>query len=327
MNKRRTFTQLTQKKRDRIESLLDEGVTQTEVARILKVDKSTISREVARRRKEDGRYDAEVAEHKAKVKRSGSKHQGMKVEKYPELKKRIISELKQKRSPDEIAGRMWKERLKPRIGTSAIYKWLYSAFGQRYCKYLCTKRYRKRKQKKKTKREMIPNRVSLSKRPRTKGLVHAEGDTLVSGRKTGSRGAASLVVLKKTKLLFGNRLPNLKPSSMVASVRKIEAKVSIDTLTLDNGIENKYHEMFEVPAYFCDPHAPWQKPLVEQNIGLMRRWGIKKGSDLSKLSEKEYQKMLHYLNSKYRKSLGYQNAYEAAYRDGIIERLPEGGCI
>lgn len=310
-----------------MEALLEEGTKQCDIAAILKVDKSTVSREVARRKKEDGRYDAEAAEHKAKVKRSGSKHQGMKVEKYPELKKRIIAELKEKRSPDEIAGRMRKERVRPRIGTNAIYKWLYSSFGQQYCKYLCTKRYRKRKQKKKTKREMIPNRVSISKRPRTKGLVHAEGDTLVSGKKTKSRGAASLVVLKKTKLLFGNRLPNLKPKSMVASIGKIEEKVSIDTLTLDNGIENRYHETFQVSAYFCDPHAPWQKPLVEQSIGLMRRWGIKKGSDLSKLSEKEYQKMLHFLNSKYRKSLGYQNSYEAAHRDGIIERLPGDGCI
>jgi len=57
----------------------------------------------------DGRYDADTAQHKAHVKRLYSKYQGMKIEDRPSLKAHIITELKQKRSPDEIAGRINKK--------------------------------------------------------------------------------------------------------------------------------------------------------------------------------------------------------------------------
>ena len=322
MKKVNEFAHLTDKKRDRIESLLDAGNSQKEIAKILKVHPSTISREIGTRKKEDGQYDADTAAHKAGIKRSNSKYQGMKLERHPALKQRIITELKACRSPDEIAGMLQLEKLSPRIGTNAIYKWLYSAYGQQYCRYLCTKRYRKKVQKQTVKREMIPGRVSIDKRPRTRGLVHAEGDTLVSGRKTGSCAAASMVAIQKTKLLLGDRLDNMRPASMEASMVRIGQAATIDTFTMDNGIENKTHHLFGVTTYFCDPHAPWQKPLVEQSIGLLRRWCIKKGTDLALVSPQQYQDMLHYLNHKKRKSLGYQSAYEASFKSGIIETLP-----
>jgi IS30 family transposase len=320
--KRKIFHHLDHKKRDRIEALLNEGHLQKDIAKILKVHPGTICREIKKRKKSNGIYDAEKAEGKAQVKRSRSKYQGMKIEKYPELRKRIEKELKACRSPDEIAGMLKVEKLAPRIGTNAIYKWLYSAQGQRYCKYLCTERYHKKKHKISVKRTMIPNRVSIDKRKKTRGLIHAEADTLVSGRKSGSRAAASMVAIQKTKLMLGDRLDNLKPKIMEASMLNAVKMVTIDTLTMDNGIENKNHERFTVSTYFCDPHAPWQKPLVEQSIGLLRRWYIKKGTDLSTVSRKRYKDMLHYFNHKKRKSLGYKSAYEASLECGIIEILP-----
>src|ERR1700689_5212596 len=96
---RQGWHQLKQKDRDRMEALLDAGETQAEIAKILKVHESTISREKQRKRK-DGRYDAATAQHKAGVERGHSKYQGMKVESNPELKAYIIARLKEKRSPD-----------------------------------------------------------------------------------------------------------------------------------------------------------------------------------------------------------------------------------
>jgi IS30 family transposase len=318
--KRRQFRHLKQHDRDRIEALLNSGNTQEEISKILNFDAGSISRENKKRKLKNGRYSATAAQHKARLKRLNSKHQVMKIEKYPELRKQIIAELKNRRSPDEISGRMKYKKQTPRVGTNAIYKWLYSAWGQAYCHLLCTKRYRPRKQKKKTKREMIPNRISIEKRPK-KG-IHAEGDLFVSPTKTGSLNSGAIICVPVSKLLVGTMIENKKPSTMTMAVKSVVTDLNIDDLTFDNGIENKEHERFGLPAYFCDPHSPWQKPHVENGIGLVRRWFIPKKTDLKDISENQLQNCLHILNGKYRKSLGYQSAYEVSLKRGIIQKIP-----
>lgn len=306
-----------------MEDLLDDGVKQFEIARILKVDKSTVSRELKRKRK-NGRYDADTAEHKALVKRANAKYQGMKIERCPELKKRIVKELKVKRSPDEIAGRMSVEKIEPRVGTVAIYKWLYSAFGQQYCRYLCTQRWRKRpRTKSKTGRHLIPNMVRIEALP--KGSVnrtrygHYESDTFVSPKKSAVKTSGAVSCEKKSKLVLGRKIPNMKPSSMKRAMKSIESKVVMKTTTMDRGIENTRHEEWGVDAYCCDPSSPWQKPLVEGTIGLLRRWFWPKGTNLSKVSNYKFQKNIKIINNKYRKSLRYRSALEVALEHGILK--------
>ena len=75
-----------------------------------------------------------------------------------------------------------------------------------------------------------------------------------------------------------------------------------------------------IRTYFCNPHSPWQKPLIENSIGLLRRWFLPKGTDLSKVTEEELQKYIYILNHKYRKSLGYKSADEAARERGILKK-------
>jgi IS30 family transposase len=318
--KKRHFHHLKQNERDRIESLLDSGNTQEEISKILDFDAGSISRENNKRKLKNGHYSATAAQVKAQVKRLNSKYQGMKIEKYPELRKQVIAGLKDRRSPDEIAGRMKREKQTLRVGANAIYKWLYSAWGQAYCHLLCTKRYRPRKQKKKTKREMIPNRISIEKRPK-KG-IHGEGDLFVSPTKTGSLNSGAIICVPASKLLAGTMIENKKPTTMTVAIKAVVTNLNINDLTFDNGIENKEHKQFGLPTYFCDPHSPWQKPHVENGIGLVRRWFIPKKTDLKNVSEEQFQIYLHILNGKYRKSLNYRSAYEVSLKRGIIQKIP-----
>ena len=140
---RKPFTHLTQYDRDRIEEMRFHGIKRVDIARILGRDKGTISRELRKYTNKHQRYNATKAQKSAEAARKGSKAVGMKIEKYPKLRARIISELKALRAPDEIAGRMKQEQYFPRVGTNAIYKWLYSAHGKAYCPYLCTKKVHK----------------------------------------------------------------------------------------------------------------------------------------------------------------------------------------
>jgi len=323
MKKHIRYTHLDEHARDRLQALLARDHTQQEAAQILNVHPSTVSREVRKHGSRSGGYDAAEAQRKARNKRSLASYKGRKIESHPELKERIIRELKAHRSPDEIAGRMRKEKLRPRVGKDAIYAWLYSEWGGQYAKYLCTRRYRRKKQRKTMKREMIPNRTPLGERPRTPGLVHGEGDTFLSPKKAHTTASGFLVCEEETNFLAGEIMPDLRPKSTTKAVERIRGIIALDDLTVDNGIENKHHEDWSIPAYFCDPHAPWQKPHVENNIGLLRRWFLKKGTDLSTVTNEEFQEYLAILNGKYRRSLGYESACERASARGIIKKRIE----
>ena len=322
MKKREGFRHLIAKDRDRIHALYGHGHTQVAIAKVLGVTKGTISRELGRYGKATWRYSATRAQKDAEEKRTHSKCLGMKIESQPLLRQSIIKELKRLRSPDEIAGRMKKEKRRCRVGTAAIYKWLYSDAGTPYCRYLCTRRVRKKRQSRLSKKILIPNRVSFREKPATKGLIHAEGDLFVSPTKLREPACGLLVVVPRAHLLAGSIVPNKTTKVIVPAMQEISATLPLDTCTFDNGIENVHHKDFGVDAYFCDKGAPWQKPHVESSIGLIRRWFLPKGTNLGTISNMTFQSQLHLLNHKYRKSLGYQSAYEVALSTGIITTVP-----
>jgi IS30 family transposase len=328
---RNTFVHLDSYARDRIEALWHAGHTHTEIAQVLGVHKSTVSREIRYRRRNDGIYSATAAEHKAGVKRSYSKYQGMKIERCPDLKTHIITELKRLRSPDEIAGRMKREKQSPRISTDAIYKWLRSVFGQGYCRYLCTKRsWKKRQRQDMHKRVMIPNMTSvhsLSEDIRNgKVSGHFEGDTFVSPKRAHTTESVAILIEKSSTLLVAQKIRGMSPSLMAGAVQDMQEQVNIKSLTLDRGIENREHEDFGIVVVFCDSHAPWQKPRIEGSIGLARRWFWPKGTDLSLVSEEELQMGIFILNSKYKKSLQYRSAFEVAMESGTLRSNYSTSC-
>ena len=313
----RTFKHLNLYSRDRIESLWNDGVEQKMIAKIVGVHKSTVSREIKRRQKEDGTYSATTAEQKALVKRENSKYQGMKIEQNQKLRKYIISELKQFQSPDGIAGRMKDEGWPVRVSGDAIYRWLRSSFGQRYCKYLCTKRYRKKPHSEAPQRQIIANMVSIHNMPPDPGFV-TEGDTFLSPKKI-SRASAVLVVWRESKLLKGDLVKSLRPIHTTRVMRKIHTENKSDAMVLDQGGENREKDKFNVPTYFCDPASPRQKPLIESSIGLCRRWFWPKGTNLRLVSKEEFQTNIEILNNKYRKSLRYRSANEVSKQYGILK--------
>lgn len=316
MAKTKIFVQLDEYKRDRIEALLGQGVEKKLIAKIIGVHKSTITREIQKRSKMNGEYKANSAHRKSLIARSNSKYQGMKIERHPELRKHIISELKKYQSPDCIAGRMKEEKWSTRVSGDAIYRWLRSVYGARYCKYLCTKRYNKRKQTDPPKRHIIPNMVSIHTVLPNSGVV-TEGDTFLSPKKI-SKTSAVLVAWRESKLLKGGLIKSLRPINTTKVMKKIHMENKSNLMILDQGIENQEHEKFKVPTCFCDPASPRQKPLIESSIGLCRRWFWPKGTNLAKISKEEFQEKIEILNNKYRKTLRYRSANEVSRECGII---------
>ena len=123
------------------------------------------------------------------------------------------------------------------------------------------------------------------------------------------------------KLFLAKKIPSIAPREMTVAMNHFEKEAKMLSLTMDNGIENKDHEQWKTPVFCADPYSPWQKPLIECTIGLLRRWYFKKGTDWSRVSEVRLHDAVTFLNHKYRKSLGYQSAIEVATAHGIMKKI------
>ena len=217
----------------------------------------------------------------------------------------------QKQSPEAIARRLKKE-FKIQISHTSIYKWIYlsnaQSNAQRNAKYLCFRRCKKKKVNgNKTKREMIPDLVSIDKC--SLSGVHWEGDLFVSPRKLPHSVSAAMFVEQKSQYIQVYKLENRKTSTMLWEVNIFLKNHKLSDITFDRGIENKDYKKFKTNSCFCDPRAPWQKAHVENNIELLRKWFFPKGTNLQKVSQKKLNESVDILNRKWRKSLGYKSAF------------------
>jgi len=309
------------KKAERLEIsvLLKKEYSFREIAEALKRSPNTISYEI-KNNSVNGKYDPLKAHAKARHRKRMSKFQWMKIEENKELKKYIIQGLKDGWNPDEIAGRMKEEKKPFYASKTAIYDWLRSNRGQRYCKCLYSKRcYKKKRKEKKTKKVMIPDRVSIDKRflgadNRTR-FGHWERDAVISG-KNGS-GSLAVAQERKSRLVMARKTKTMSPKEHNTKTKKMTKNMLVKSYTYDNGIENKKHRELGVPTFFCDPYSSWQKGGVENANKMIRRY-IPKGSDISKISDRFLQRIIEKINKKPRKILGYKSALEVAMAGGVL---------
>ncbi len=326
------YTHLTIYERDRIEALQRSGHTPQEIAMNLKRNKSTVSREMKRnnryeyskkgRWKRTDNYEAEKAQKKYQTRRCYSKYECKKIEKSLKIKRYIIKKLKKDWTPDQIAGRMKIEK-EEYVSSKTIYNWLYSSFGQRYCRYLPSKKYKPKKRRPKAKRALIPNRIGIEARSNTindrEEYGHFEGDTIVSGKNTRSKTALVVVQERKSRYCQVKRIENMKPKSFQKITNRVLRGFNApQSLTLDNGIENRDHEKIPVETYFCNPYSSWEKGGVENMNKMIRRF-VPKKSDISDYSAKKIKKITDILNNKPRKILGYKTPYEVALENNLLK--------
>ena len=313
-----SLTRLSKAERGEISILLGRGFSHREIAKALGRSPNTVSYEI-RENSTNEVYDPIKAHAKALVDRSYRKLNWAKIEHDPLLKAYVIASLKKHWNPDEIAGAMKVEKQPFYASKTAIYAWLRTGRGAKYCVYLYSGRYHVKKHNKKTPRAMIPNRVSHHKRPL--GAInrsrhgHWENDTIVGRKDTlgGLKGCAE----RKTRLLMYKKVATMSPVEHTEVERTMFSGVKALSITRDNGMENRHHEQLGIPSFFCDPYSPWQKGGMENGNKMMRRY-FRKGTDFEKVTDAEVAAAVFLINSKPRKILGYRSALEVALNAGII---------
>lgn len=298
--------------------LRKKGYSTREIANELKINQSSVVREL-KRNSVKGQYDPQKADHKAYRKRKYSKYEGMKIRKKSWLERYIKGRMKRGWTPEQISGRLEYILGESVISFKIIYKWIYSVHGHYFAKYLPSKRStpRKRKGKKKSKFELIPNRVFIDRRPdvinKRGRFGDFEGDTL--GKPKHSPETLVGMTDRKSRFFLARKASKLK-HSMEEGFKKMTEGVNINSLTLDNGVENVRYESLGVNTYFCHPYSSWEKPTIENTFGRLRRW-IFKGSKMSDYSDEYIASIVKQMNNTPRKCLGFRTPAEV-FKDQFV---------
>lgn len=299
--------------RKELSALLKKGYSRSFCAKALGKNASSVSREINRNSRCKGIYDPINAGHKAYVKRLRSKHKGMKIRKHPWLETYIIEKLQRAWTPEQIANRLWYENENETVIThKIIYQWLYSPFGQPYCKYLPSRRYYRRKRTgSKQAREIIKDRVFIDHRPQIVNtraeFGHCEGDTLGAPKSSRERIAATSE--RMSRKLFAVKVGRLKYS--MDGFKKLlnpYQKVFL-SWTLDNGVENVRYKETNLTTYFCHPYSSWEKGSLENSLGRLRRF-IPKKARMEEFSQRQINCFLRLMNNTPRKCLGWRTPNE-----------------
>ncbi|MEK7236071.1 MAG: IS30 family transposase [Nitrospirota bacterium] len=307
-----SYQHFKQSDRDEISILLKKGYSRRDIAEAIGKDHSSVSREITNH-KTKGIYDSRLAQAKARLKRRMSKYQGMKIADNPNLEIKVAVGLIANWSPEEVAGRIaCLNNGKAVISAKSIYKFCYSNRGQYLCKYLPHRRYRPRKRgAAKPAKILIPNRISIDLRPAVvaeqKRFGDFEGDTL--GRPKHENETLVGAVERQSLFFVGCKVSRLKYSMDGLKKSLSPHQKIIKSMTLDNGVENFRHEELNVKTFFCDPYSSWQKPIIENTFGRLRRF-IPKRASLANYTQKQISAIIEIMNNTPRKKLGYRTPKE-----------------
>jgi IS30 family transposase len=162
-------------------------------------------------------------------------------------------------------------------------------------------------------RGTIPNMTSIHLRPPEvdERIIpgHWEGDLI-----KGVRNASAIGTLVERTSLFVTlaKMDNASAEAAVAGFGTVLNRIDVQrrlSMTYDQGREMAQHarlsDLTGVKVYFADPHSPWQRGINENTNGLLRQY-FPKGTDLSVFSQKQLDAIAWQLNTRPRKTLGWQ---------------------
>jgi len=312
------YNQISLEERYEIARLQSAGCSIRKIAAALDRSPSTISREIRRNADIKGQFQPSYADQQSQARR----WTGSKLDRDKSLRERVLSQLAQGWSPQEVAGRLAKEAGKCVISHETIYRFIYAQISR--TKDFSWRHYLPRRRSKRGWRRrcggssvsLIPHRKPLKERPKEaedrKTPGHWEADLMLFG----NHGQAILALLeRRSRLLIAARQTSKGAKPTVKNMTEILAPLPPawrQTVTFDNGNEFARHydlHKLNVKTYFCDPYKPWQKGGVENAIGRLRR-KLPQTTDLAALSEEQFVNQIRAYNNTPRKCLDFQTPAE-----------------
>jgi len=313
---------LTLEDREDISRGLAKGLENKDIAASIERDESVVSREITRHGGREA-YRAWKADAGARESRSRPKER--KIDAHPELRERVVGDMKKGWSPEQISGRIRYEGGRGETGMSvsheAIYTWIYAQPKGELARagiVLRTGRdERKPRGRKKSPGAKIVGMRLIDDRPAEAAgrqvPGHWEGDLIIG---KGGKSAMGTLVERVSRFLCPVALPGGHDADSVKdalfdAVKDLPAHLR-KSLTWDQGTEMARHAALTVaadlPVYFAHAHSPWERGTNENTNGLVREY-FPKGTEIT--GDTEYLwAVADSLNDRPRAILGFRKPSE-----------------
>ncbi|MCP8713028.1 IS30 family transposase [Streptomyces sp. AC04842] len=320
---------LREEDRLHIADRLREKASIRQIAAELGRSPSTVSREVRRNRtvlpNGSWYYRPYAAQRRADKRRPRPK--AGKIGQNPKLRDFIQARLALRWSPEQICRVLrirFPDRPEMHVTHETIYQALYvqgrGELRRELTRALRTGRAirRPRRQADRRLNRAVKNMVMISDRPAEADdraiPGHWEGDLIIG---KDHQSAIATLVERSTRYVMLVPLPAGHSASqtrdaLTAAVTSLPRHLW-RSLTWDQGSEMAAHRQFtvatDIPVYFCNPASPWQRGSNENTNGLLRQY-FPKGTDLSAHTPEHLNTVAAELNSRPRKTLGWETPAE-----------------
>ncbi len=310
------YQQLTLEQRYQIYALIKAGHTRIDIAGVIGVHKSTITRELGRNISKRG-YRPKFAHRRAFERRQGKAGIRITNQMWAKVKEKLEEE---QWSPEQISGRLT-FRGKGAISHESIYQRIYKdkQRGGTLYKHLRCQKKRKKRYGKYDKRGGLVNQISIEKRPQIVDQKTRVGDWELD-TVIGKHHKQAIVSMteRKSKLLRMKKVIRKTGTLVRQAICENLDPLTVHTLTSDNGKEFAEHaqmaQTLKADFYFCHPYSSWERGLNENTNGLIRQYFPKK-TDFAMITDKQIKEVEDKLNNRPRKTLGYRTPNEVYFKE------------
>ena len=309
------YRQLTLEQRYQIGTCLRIGMKRSEIARMVEVHRSTITRELRRNAGESGKYNPSRAFRIAKNRHRDKWKHRIDAATWSVVDRLLVIGW----SPEQISNRLALESgAKRRVSRETIYLHIYrdKQEGGSLHRHLRRRHTYRKRMHKYHNRKGWDTRRSIHERPAIvemrSRLGDWEADTIVGREQRG--GILSLVERRSRYCVLHKVATKSAPTvaeAICTSLLPVRDKVL--TITSDNGIEFMRHETIaktlEADFYFADPYSSWQRGTNENTNGLVRQY-FPKRTDFALVPDEAIRDVADRLNNRPRKVLNFRTPDE-----------------
>jgi len=317
------YQHITASQRSELGALLRANLAQKDIALHLGKHRTSIWRERTRNKSaltgSRTGYNAQAAQYSTKQRRIAANQRFRKIENNEQLQKYILTKLKARWTPEEIAGTLKEDFGFTVLCHETIYQYIYQVepewqiyLRHKKNKYRrrrgTTERLRRLEESKKKRIDTRPSMVESRSR-----IGDWEGDTVVGKEKTKR---ILTYVERKSGLLLAAKLETATAVEVREKTRmlfKRVSKIKQHTITYDNGSEFAEHELMErdlgLDIYFAYPYHSWERGTNENTNGLLRQF-FPKGTFFASVTQRQLDRVVRLINTRPRKRHRYATPLE-----------------